>query len=120
MIQRENTETLQAGRQHTGKAAGRDFHTHTRKGGVSVLALLVENWLGWSRVPAETLPKCLGLQAGILEGVWAEPWSGRWGCSAHPNTQGCPTDPQPGTPMENTRCFLWLGEASAINNFTVL
>lgn len=29
MIQRENTETLQAGRQHTGKA-GRERFSHTR------------------------------------------------------------------------------------------
>lgn len=74
-IQRENTATLQAGRQQ----AGRDFHRLTR-GAVSVLALLVENWPGWSCGPAEMLPKCLDCRQGF---EWAEPWGGWWGCSAH-------------------------------------
>lgn len=103
MIQRENTETPQAGRQHTGEAGRERFsHTHTHGGGVSVLALLVENWPGWSCGPAKTLPKHLGMQAGVLMGAWAEPWGGWWGCSAHLNT-----------PQTHSQDHLW--ETSAVS-----
>lgn len=69
MIQRENTETLQAERQHTGKA-GREGFSHTHHGGVSVLALLLENWT--CRDAARTL----GIAGGVFMGVWAQPWGG--------------------------------------------
>lgn len=69
MIQRENIETLQAERQHTGKA-GREGFSHTHHGGVSVLALLLENWT--CRDAARTL----GIAGGVFMGVWAQPWGG--------------------------------------------
>lgn len=67
MIQRENTETLQAGK------AGRERFSRSHEGGVSVLALVVENWPGGSCGPAETLPKCLDCRQGF-----------EWGCGQSP------------------------------------
>lgn len=85
MIQRENTETLQAGRQHAGKAGRERFsHTHTR--GVCL------SWLCWwkiGRVGAVDLQRrCQNAWAAgrAWMGMQAEPWGGWWGCSSHLNT----------------------------------
>lgn len=82
MIQRENTETLQAGRQHAVKAGREGFsHTHT---GVCL------SWLCcWKIRPAEMLPECLGLQEGFYWGCGHSPGVG--GGAEHPSDPGTPT-----------------------------